>query len=351
MSSNRKRKVVLSAVVGTLVISANAITVSAAEDTENVRGIPVAKIESILKESFQTDVKNNLNLYFVEDENGSYRNLAFSNATDYTYVREEATEDSEWVGKLYQNSTVEVLEYVGEWTRIRSGAVEGYVPSESLWTGDDAKEHEEEYKQYQIKVKADVLNVREGQDVNSKVLAQIREGQIYNVSNKEEAAWYQLEINGTTGWVRADYVEFMVTYIYAETKEEEEARLAEEERLAALKAKQKAGQAVVDFACQFIGNPYVWGGTSLTNGADCSGFVQAVFANFGISLPRTTWGMESVGTAVSYSEAMPGDLILYSGHVGIYMGNGQIINAQTEATGIGVTPAGYAPIITVRRVL
>ena len=82
----------------------------------------------------------------------------------------------------------------------------------------------------------------------------------------------------------------------------------------------------MEYACQFIGNPYVWGGTSLTNGADCSGFVQSVYAHFGISLPRTTWDQEYAGTAVSYDQAAPGDLILYEGHVGIYMGDGQIVN-------------------------
>ncbi len=107
----------------------------------------------------------------------------------------------------------------------------------------------------------------------------------------------------------------------------------------------------MDFACQFIGNPYVWGGTSLTNGADCSGFVQSVFAHFGVSLPRTTWDMEHVGTPVSYDQAIPGDIILYSGHVGIYMGNGQIVNAINSAKGIGILPATYSSIITVRRLI
>ena len=95
----------------------------------------------------------------------------------------------------------------------------------------------------------------------------------------------------------------------------------------------------------------MWGGTSLTDGADCSGFVQSVFANFGISLPRTTWDQENVGIGVSYEEALPGDLILYEGHVGIYMGNGQIVNAMNESDGIGICPATYTPIKTVRRVL
>lgn len=115
--------------------------------------------------------------------------------------------------------------------------------------------------------------------------------------------------------------------------------------------KAGTGQAIVDYACQFIGNPYVWGGTSLTNGADCSGFVQSVFKNFGINLPRTSGEMRSSGTAVNYSDAMPGDIVCYDGHVGIYMGNGQIVNAINSRKGIGILSATYDDIITVRRLL
>ena len=110
-------------------------------------------------------------------------------------------------------------------------------------------------------------------------------------------------------------------------------------------------QSVVNYALQFVGNPYVYGGTSLTNGADCSGFVQSVYAHFGVSLPRTTYDMVNSGYAVSYEEALPGDLILYDGHVGLYMGDGTIVNAMNEADGIGICSATYTDIIAVRRVL
>ena len=114
-----------------------------------------------------------------------------------------------------------------------------------------------------------------------------------------------------------------------------------------------SGQAVIDYACQFVGNPYVWGGTSLTNGADCSGFVQSVYAHFGISLPRTTYDMVNSGYAVSYEEAQPGDLILYGdcSHVGLYMGDGNIVNALNSDKGICICSATYKNIYAVRRVL
>lgn len=112
-----------------------------------------------------------------------------------------------------------------------------------------------------------------------------------------------------------------------------------------------SGQEVVDYAMQFVGNPYVWGGTSLTNGADCSGFVQSIFRHFGISLPRTSYEQRSCGQGVSYSNAQPGDLICYSGHVAIYAGGGRIVGAQSSAVGIATQNATYRTILAVRRVL
>lgn len=112
-----------------------------------------------------------------------------------------------------------------------------------------------------------------------------------------------------------------------------------------------SGGDVVSYATQFVGNPYVWGGTSLTNGADCSGFVMSVFAHFGISLPHSSAALQGCGKAVSYANAQPGDLICYSGHVGIYMGGGRIVHAQSTAVGITTSSATYRTIVAVRRVL
>ena len=111
------------------------------------------------------------------------------------------------------------------------------------------------------------------------------------------------------------------------------------------------GQQIADFACKYIGSPYVAGGTSLTNGADCSGFVMAVYKAFGYSLPRSSYAQSGAGRAVSYSEAQPGDIIYYGGHVGIYIGNGQIVHASTERTGIKITAATYRSIVSVRRIV
>ena len=133
--------------------------------------------------------------------------------------------------------------------------------------------------------------------------------------------------------------------------DEEEASDRHEEEKPVVSGGGGKGQDIAKFACQYIGNPYVAGGTSLTNGADCSGFVQSVYKNFGISLPRSSYAQSGVGKGVSYSEAQPGDVIYYGGHVGIYIGNGQIVHASTERTGIKITSATYRSIITVRRIV
>ena len=112
-----------------------------------------------------------------------------------------------------------------------------------------------------------------------------------------------------------------------------------------------SGSAVVNYACQFVGNPYVWGGTSLTNGADCSGFIMSVYAHFGVSLPHSSSAMRGVGREVSVSDMQPGDIVCYSGHVAIYMGGGQIVHASSPSTGIKISGnVHYKTILTVRRI-
>ena len=290
-----------------LVTTAGAITAFPATayaidtDTEDV--MPQTGIEEVLNNCYVADKEIEVEDYLVPTEKGEYLDMAFANVETFLYIRSEPTRESEWVGKLYPDYAAKILGPVGEWTKIESGEVTGYVCSEYIIVGNSAEQKAQE-----------MVQDSETEDPTD-------------------------------------------AFTYAESKEEEEERLAREAEEAALRAQEEAaakggtGQAIVDFACQFIGNPYVWGGTSLTNGADCSGFVQSVFANFGISLPRTTRDLVSVGTPVSYDQAIPGDIILYDGHVGIYMGNGQIVNAINSAQGIGILPATYTSIVTVRRLI
>ena len=357
-NTHMKQKVVISALAGMILIPGSAVPVKAAEEPEQGQPLlPAAGIEAVLEECYETEVKDNINLYLVPTEEGEYLNMAFSNTGDFTYIRSAPDENSAWVGKLYSDSAAEVLEYLDGWTKIRSGTAEGYVPSDTLITGETARTHAEEYENSTIRVTAYALNVRDGQGTEAAILTQVGQNEEYTVTGESVDGWYPVKVGEIDGWVSGEYVKAETSYSYGETKEEEEARIAEEqerEEAAAREAAAQAlptGQAVIDYACQFIGNPYVWGGTSLTEGADCSGFVQSVYAHFGISLPRTSYDMRSAGYEVSYEEAQPGDLILYEGHVGLYMGDGNIVNAMNEADGIGICSALYTDIIAVRRVI
>ena len=283
-------------------ITAFPATVKASDTvTDNI--MPQVGIEEVLSDCYLSDKQIEVEDYLVPTQKGEYLDMAFANVQSFLYIRSEPTTDSEWVGKLYPDYAAKIIGPVGEWTQVQSGSVTGYVYSDYILIG----------------------------------------------KNAEQKAQEMVQNSGTESPDEA--------FTYAESKEEEAARLEKEASEAAAKAEEEAsakagtGQAIVDYACQFIGNPYVWGGTSLTNGADCSGFVQSVFAHFGISLPRTTWDMENVGTPVSYDQAIPGDIILYDGHVGIYMGDGQIVNAINSSRGIGILPATYTRIITVRRLI
>ena len=179
-------------------------------------------------------------------------------------------------------------------------------------------------------------------------------------SNRIEAVYTPGQNLGASALSRGvSILEEAEAFTYAVSRKSEEAQMTQEvqgnvqqtETTEVSAQPASNGQVIVDYACQFIGNPYVWGGTSLTDGADCSGFVQSVFAHFGISLPRTTYDQINAGVEVSYDQAMPGDLICYDGHIGIYIGNGQIVNAQNPEQGIGISPATYTTILSVRRIV
>ncbi len=217
--------------------------------------------------------------------------------------------------------------------------------------------------------------LQEGQAYMEELLAQKKEEyENYSVmltKAKQEAATYTARIKQETAQMRKLEEEERKRREEEERKrkEEEERRRKEQEAMLAdgdsdsgeAPKKQETpkptssgggkGQDIANYACKFIGNPYVAGGTSLTNGADCSGFVMSVYKNFGINLPRSSYSQSTVGKGVSYSDARPGDVIYYGGHVGIYIGNGQIVHASTERTGIKITSATYRNIITVRRIV
>lgn len=306
MHSNLKKGLFLVTFLG-MTVSPGISVMAADGDTAEAAKMPGVGIEAVLKDFYSQNREIKAEDYLVPENKGEYLDMAFANVTSFLYVRSEPTKESEYVGKLYPGYAAKITGPVGEWTAVESGDVTGYVKTEYILTGAEAQTYAENLvteAQQEGKEEAEVFT--------------------YAVSRKSEEAQMTQEVQGNV-------------------------QQTETTEVSAQPASN--GQVIVDYACQFIGNPYVWGGTSLTDGADCSGFVQSVFAHFGISLPRTTYDQINAGVEVSYDQAMPGDLICYDGHIGIYIGNGQIVNAQNPEQGIGISPATYTTILSVRRIV
>ena len=306
MHSNLKKGLFLVTFLG-MTVSPGISVMAADGDTAEAAKMPGVGIEAVLKDFYSQNRQIKAEDYLVPENKGEYLDMAFANVTSFLYVRSEPTKESEYVGKLYPGYAAKITGPVGEWTAVESGDVTGYVKTEYILTGAEAQTYAENL-------------VTEAQQEGKEEA----EAFTYAVSRKSEEAQMTQEV-------------------------QENVQQTETTEVSAQPASN--GQAIVDYACQFIGNPYVWGGTSLTDGADCSGFVQSVFAHFGISLPRTTYDQIYAGVEVSYDQAMPGDLICYDGHIGIYIGNGQIVNAQNPEQGIGISPATYTTILSVRRIV
>lgn len=302
------------------------------------------------------------------------QNLVIAQVDDYVNVRAEANTEAEIVGKLYDDSVGTLIKEENGWYEITSGNVTGYVKAEFCVTGEEALALVDEVGTEVATVNTTTLKVREEANIESSVIGLVPLGEelIVVKEETETEGWVKISIEEGEGYVSTEFVNLRTDFVKAESKEEEQQRLAQEAaaRAAARAAAQQAtsgnktttavptisgdsemGVAVAQYACQFVGNPYVWGGTSLTNGADCSGFVMSVYANFGVSLPHSSTADRSQGYAVDgLANAQPGDLICYSGHVALYIGDGQIVHASSSKTGIIISNADYKKILAIRRI-
>ena len=302
-----------------------------------------------------------------------YANIAIAQVEIYLNVRAEAQPEAEVIGKLYNNSAATVFETLDGWYKVTSGNVTGYISSDYAVVGD-----EELCKSVSKRIgtiHAEALKVRTEASLESEVYTLWTDGKEVTILDETTPGWYKATDGNYTGYVSADYVTVATRYTYAESKEEEATRLAAEEaarraeaeRRAQEEAKKKAeaqakpnktykapagkdGQSVADYACQFVGNPYVWGGESLTKGADCSGFVKAVYAKFGVSLPHSSYSLRYEGYAISEGELKPGDIICYDGHVGIYIGDGKMVHASNANEGIKISKYNYRTPVAFRRI-
>lgn len=361
----RKIQIAAACLAGLLSLNMNCIETQAA----NLR--LEAGIASLLNEAHQTgpDADARIIEIFTPSE---FADICIAKVNDYVNVRSLPSEEGEILGKLYNEAAGTVLDEENGWYKITSGSVTGYVKGDYVVVGEEAERLAERVGKRIATVTTETLRVRKEASLEAPILGLVPIEEELTVMDEVDG-WVKVSIEEGDGWVSADYVELRTDFVKAESKAEEKARLAKEKaakeaaakrrRQAEAKAKASGkgsvgngsgsagGNAVASFACQFVGNPYVYGGTSLTHGADCSGFVMSVYANFGVRLPHSSSALRNVGYGVSLSEAQPGDIICYSGHVGIYIGNNTIVHASSASTGIKYTsPANYRTVLAVRRI-
>lgn len=274
-----------------------------------------------------------------------YTNLGIARVEDHLNVRETTDDNSKIVGKMGNDSGCEILEITGNKAHIVSGSVEGYVSTDYLLMGEGAFAYAKQIVKKLATVSADGLKVRSVPSLDGPVVNLVAYGEELEVV-EELDGWVKVLYDGTEAYVSAEYVTVgenlktalnMTEFLYGEGVSDVRVELCE-------------------YAKQFLGNPYVWGGTSLTNGADCSGFVLSIYAKYGISLPHSSRAQATMGTGISMSDAKPGDLVFYSkggriNHVAIYIGGGQVIHASSPKTGIRITSAYYRTPTAVRRLI
>lgn len=274
-----------------------------------------------------------------------YTNLGIAKVDSTLNVRAQADETSDIVGKMPKDAGCEILQTVGDWYEIQSGKVQGFVKAEYLMTGDEAKARASEVMSVVATVTTETLYVREQPNTECTILSLMPMGEELQVL-EDLGDWVKIDLDGDEGYVSKEYVS-----------------LSSELQKAMTMTEVKYGQGVSDvrvslvsYATQFVGNPYVWGGTSLTNGADCSGFVLSVYAKYGVYLPHHAASQAGCGTKIDASEAQPGDLFFYGNgrginHVAIYIGNGQVVHASSPKTGIKISNCRYRNPVCVVRVL
>ena len=334
-----------------------------------------------------------------------YDQIGISNVDNYLNVREAPSEEAPIIGKMPSKAAGEVLEVSedGQWLKMQSGPVTGYVKAEYIMTGDTAKQFALENAKLMAIVNTDMLNVRTEPKTEAGIWTQISGSERYDVVSQQDG-WVGIQIDDDTAYVATDYVD--VRYALNEAiKYTPPAPVAETPKSSGGKKSGSSGSSgsgssssgggsssssgggsssgsssgggssysggspgasagsvsgtrsdVVNYATQFLGNPYVYGGTSLTNGTDCSGFTMSVMNHFGVSLPHQSGAQSGYGTAVSAENMRPGDLVFYSkgggiNHVAIYIGDGQVCHASNARDGIKISTWNYRTPVAIRNVL
>lgn len=289
-----------------------------------------------------------------------YNNLLISKVSNYLNIRSSPKDEgnANIIGKLPGKAAGEILETEDGWYKIHSGNITGYVSADSQYTatGQEAIDLAMGSASLMAIVNTDKLNVRTSPSTDASIWTQISKEERYSVVQQLDG-WVQIELDGGDEDESTDgaYISTRDNNVEVRYALTEAIKFSPLEELANQQASRR--NQIVNFAIKYVGNRYVWGGTSLTNGADCSGFVQSVMKNFGISLPRTSREQAKVGRAIKSSEMRPGDLIFYANssgtvnHVAMYIGNGQIVHAASSKSGIKISTWNYRTPKTIRSVI
>lgn len=289
-----------------------------------------------------------------------YDNIVISKVNNYLNVRSSPKDEgnANIIGKFPSKAAGEILETVDGWYKIQSGDITGYISADSQYTatGQEARDLAMNSATLMAIVNTDRLNVRVEPNTDSKIWTQISKEERYPVVQQMDG-WVQIELDTGEDGAEADKA-------YISTRDNNvEVRYALNEAIKFSPLEEKANQQaslrnqIVNYALQFVGNPYVWGGTSLTNGADCSGFTQSVLKHFGIYIPRVSRDQARAGRPVKSSEMRPGDLVFYTNssgvvnHVAMYIGNGQVVHAASSRSGIKISTWNYRNPAAIRNVI
>lgn len=251
-----------------------------------------------------------------------YSNLGVANVDNYLNIRDKAQKKEVFAVNCLKNAGCEILEESDGWYKIKSGSVTGYVKSEYLLTGDDAWNKADEIKTMTATVDTETLYVREAMNTDCKIVALVSGDESLEVLEQQDG-WAKVQVDSDQGYISLDYA----TVCYSLPNAESVTELKESNSLSGTRV------SIVEYAKQFLGNPYVWGGTSLTKGADCSGFTMSIYSHYGVSLPHSSSAQSQMGTRVSADEVKPGDLLFYGSgnhvnHVAMYIGGGKVIHCK-----------------------
>lgn len=281
------------------------------------------------------------------EDHWGYTNLGIAHVDNHLNIRQEPNESGKLIGKLPKDAACEILDIdENGWAHIKSGKVDGYCSTEFLYMGEEAIARGREVASMIAVVNTQTLKVREEPNTDSIVITLIPQEEELEVVEIMDNGWVKFLLDDEEAYVSGDYVDV-------------EERLEKAVTLTELMYGQGVSNVRVDlvqYAKQFVGNPYVWGGTSLTKGADCSGFTLSIYKKYGVSLPHHAASQAQMGTKVDYSSAQPGDLVFYAkngriNHVAIYIGNGQVIHASSPKTGIKISSWNYRTPAAIRRYL